>query len=82
MSQTAFQEYSAKAQELLGQTKKAAVEQGVVKPETAQKIAPEKSAVPEKPIISRDFPTAPTVNPAGQSLAAEPAVSSPQPLAA
>jgi hypothetical protein len=82
MSQTAFQEYSAKAQELLGQTKKAAVDKGIVSPETAQKVAPEKSAASEKPTVSRDFPTAPTANPAGQSLAAEPAVSTPQPLAA
>jgi hypothetical protein len=82
MSQTAFQEYSAKAQELLGQTKKAAVDKGIVSPETAQKVAPEKSASSEKPIVGRDFPTAPTVNPSGQSLAAEPAVSTQQPLAA
>jgi hypothetical protein len=82
MSQSAFHEYSAKAQELLGQTKKSAVDKGIVSPETAQTVAPEKSAVSEKPIIGRDFPTAPTVNPAGQSFAAEPAVSTPQPLVA
>lgn len=50
MSQVTFQEYSAKAQELLGSTKKAAVEKNIVSPETAEKVLPERSLAPaEKP---------------------------------
>jgi len=41
MSQTAFNDYSAKAQDLIGQGKKTAVEKGVVSPQTAETIAPE-----------------------------------------
>jgi hypothetical protein len=90
MSQAAYQEYSAKAQELLGQTKKAAVDKGIVSPETAEKAVPEKSrfssetthkVLPDSPLASHDFPTAPKLEPAGQPFASEPAVAPPQPLA-
>lgn len=55
-SQAAFKDYSAKATEMIGQGKKAAVEKGVVAPETADKVVPPKS---------EDFPAAPKVEPAG-----------------
>jgi len=57
MSQIAFQEYSAKASELLGQTKKATVEKGIVSPETAEKV------VPEKVLTSTEQPTSVTEQP-------------------
>jgi hypothetical protein len=89
MSQATYQEYSAKAQELLGQTKKAAVDKGIVSPKTAEKAVSEKSpsssettqkVLPDSPLASHDFPTAPKLEPAGRSFASEPAVAPPQPL--
>lgn len=60
MSQSALKEYTAKAQEMIGQGKQAAVDKGVVKQETADKVAPE-----SKPVSNTDFPSAPKEEPAG-----------------
>jgi len=58
-SQSLLKDYSAKAQEMIGQGKKSAVEKGYVAPQTAEKV------VPEHTIKSQDFPSAPKVEPAG-----------------
>ncbi|KAF2170030.1 hypothetical protein M409DRAFT_64413 [Zasmidium cellare ATCC 36951] len=54
LSQSAIKEYTAKAQDLIGQGKQVAVEKGAVKQETADKVAP---------VNSSDFPTAPKQEP-------------------
>lgn len=59
MSQSAIKEYTAKAQEMIGQGKQAAVDKGMVKQETADKVAPEKT------VSNADFPSAPKEEPAG-----------------
>lgn len=56
-SQGALKTYSSKAQEALGQAKKAAVEKGIVSEETASKV-------PGEPIKHDDFPSAPSTEPA------------------
>lgn len=53
-SQSALKEYTAKAQEMIGQGKQAAVDKGVVKQETADKVAP---------VSNADFPSAPKADP-------------------
>lgn len=62
-SQSLLKDYSAKAQEMIGQTKKAAVDKGYVASSTAEKVAPEQA------VKSKDFPSAPKVEPAGPETA-------------
>lgn len=68
-SQSAFKEYSSKAQEVIGQgaakaqeaagqAKQAAVDKGIVSPQTADKVTPEKG------VDGNDFPAAPMEEPA------------------
>lgn len=61
MSQSAFKDYSAKASEMMGGAKKAAVEKGIVSEETAKKL-PGDATGPE--IKKEDFPSAPSTEPA------------------
>ncbi|CAK3758220.1 related to cell wall cwl1 [Lecanosticta acicola] len=56
---SALKDYAAQAQEAIGQTKKAAVDKGVISKETADKVTPEKA-----PVTTDDFPSAPKVEPA------------------
>ncbi|WPG99992.1 Hypothetical protein R9X50_00281600 [Acrodontium crateriforme] len=56
-SSKTFKEYSARAQEAMGNAKKAAVDKGVISPSTAEKITP------ETPVKSADFPAAPKAEP-------------------
>ena len=56
MSESAFRDYSAKAQEMIGSAKKTAVEKGYVSGETAQKV-------PEGGVKQEDFPTPPKAEP-------------------
>lgn len=60
MAQGAFKDYSAKASEMMGSAKKAAVEKGVVTEETAAKVPGDEHAVKKE-----DFPSAPSVEPMG-----------------
>lgn len=80
MSQVAFQEYSAKAQELIGVGKKTAVEKGVV----TEKIAPASTngtaTTVKSEVKSQDFPAAPTSEFAASKDA--PAVVKSEPIAA
>jgi hypothetical protein len=62
-SKSAISQYSAQAQEMIGQGKKAAVEKGIVSPQTAEKVDPA-AATPEKAVGSSDFPSAPKDEPA------------------
>lgn len=55
-SQSALKDASAKASEMMGNAKKSAVDQGIVSPETAQKV-------PEVKVKSEDFPAAPSQEP-------------------
>lgn len=57
MTQSTLKEYTAKAQEMMGQGKQAAVDKGVVKQETADKVAP------AAPVSSSEFPAAPKQDP-------------------
>lgn len=54
LSQSTLKGYTAKAQEMIGQGKQAAVDKGVVKQETADKVAP---------VSSSEFPAAPKQEP-------------------
>ena len=65
MSTDALKDYSAKAQEMIGGAKKAAVEKGYVSGETAQK-APGGSGVSQA-----DFPSAPKTEPAVDQVTAK-----------
>ncbi|SMY19078.1 unnamed protein product [Zymoseptoria tritici ST99CH_1A5] len=62
-SKSAISQYSAQAQEMIGQTKKAAVEKNIVSPQTAEKVTPA-AATPEKAVNNTDFPSAPKDEPA------------------
>lgn len=59
MSQSALKDYSAKASEMMGGAKKAAVEKGIVSEGTANKLPG--GASPE--IKKEDFPSAPQTEP-------------------
>lgn len=58
MAQGAFKDYSAKASEMMGSAKKAAVEKGVVSEGTA-------ASVPGAEVKREDFPSAPKAEPVG-----------------
>ena len=61
-SQSALKDYSAKASEMMGGAKKAAVEKGVVSKETVDKLpggAVASSPAPVPEVKTEDFPTAP-----------------------
>lgn len=62
MGSNTFKDYSAKAQEMIGQTKNKAVEKGVVSPDTANKAEEQ----------LKGAPSAPSTEPAGQASHAEP----------
>ncbi|CZT25249.1 related to cell wall protein cwl1 [Ramularia collo-cygni] len=70
-SRSAIKDYSSQASELIGQGKKAAVDKGIVKPETAEKVA-SATVTPEKAVSSSDFPSAPKVEPVIESTQVEP----------
>ena len=61
MSQSAFKDYSAKASEMMGGAKKAAVDKGIVSDETAKKLPGDASATSD--IKKEDFPSAPHTEP-------------------
>ena len=61
MSQSTLKEYGAKASEMIGQGKKAAVDKGIISHETANKLTP--ASDPAVKVKSEDFPTAPVVEP-------------------
>lgn len=75
-SHSAIKDASSKAQEMIGQSKKAAVEKGIISPETAEQVTPEKATLngqssagalnnngQSSNITSQSFPTAPTGEP-------------------
>jgi F0F1-type ATP synthase membrane subunit b/b' len=70
-SRSALKDYSSQAQEMIGQGKKAAVDKGIVSPETAEKVTPA-SATPEKAVSTSDFPSAPKDEPVLESTKVEP----------
>jgi hypothetical protein len=64
MSQSAFKDYSAKASEMMGGAKKAAVEKGIVSEETAKKLPGDAAAAAGSEVKKEDFPSAPQTEPA------------------
>lgn len=66
-SSAAFKDYSSKAQEMMGQGKKSAVEQGVVDKQTADQVVgkPEQAGAGAgmPSMKSEDFPSAPNMEP-------------------
>ena len=63
-SKSAFGDYAAKASEMMGGAKKAAVEKGYVSQETADKVPGGAAAAPASAVKTEDFPAAPSTEPA------------------
>ena len=63
-SQSALKDYSARASEMMGSAKQAAVDKGAVSSDTAAKMPG--SASPE--MKKEDFPAAPSTEPAATSM--------------